>query len=130
MATQRQASIVAVAAAAVLGVGMYRMTGKSPETPIKREQPGIKGAGAGTGRGSSRTDQEPDASDGHSKANIASTASGTEPGVSGALRGVLSKDGSQSADDSRVSGIHNTRGISKMGSEVPSKKTSENSNTV
>ena len=50
MATQRQASIVAVAAAAVLGVGMYRMTGKSPEAPIKREQPGIKGAGAGTGR--------------------------------------------------------------------------------
>ena len=158
MATQRQITALAAAGAAVLGIGYYSSSGKRPQTQPerhraqnKREELGTQGAGVGNNaaagrpelQGPSRSDKDaggdggggkasrgtPASSDG-SQSKVPNESPGEQPGASGALKSAFGNDGTRAADDSRESGIHNTRGISKMGSEVPSKKTENNTNTV
>ncbi|KAJ6441619.1 COP9 signalosome complex subunit 5 [Purpureocillium lavendulum] len=129
------------------GVGGNMMTGgteleaspgrfdKDPEqktgttAPPSKLPSGGVGGGEGAGGSSARKmqvptvgNQSPDTNATGLNSNSAQQSSSEQPGVLGSIQGFLGQGGKKTEENLGDSVVHNTRGISQMGSEVPSKK--------
>ncbi|RCI11667.1 hypothetical protein L249_7728 [Ophiocordyceps polyrhachis-furcata BCC 54312] len=115
----------AVVGSADLNARRNRQPSRSP-APLEKLPSGGTGGGEGAGGSSARRTQFPCSSSGQSfggekKVNSSNTPS-QGPGALEALRGVFSPGGEDGVNPVDEGGFRDTRGASKMGSELPSKK--------
>ncbi|RDA91778.1 hypothetical protein CP533_2840 [Ophiocordyceps camponoti-saundersi (nom. inval.)] len=114
----------AIVGSTELGAKRGQQPSRSP-APLEKLPSGGIGGGEGAGGSSARKTQFPYSGSGQSyggeKPNVPSVSS-QEPGALEALRGVFGPGDKPGVNPVDEGGFRDTRGASKMGSELPSKK--------